>query len=285
MPRALPPRRWLPAILLALVLSLLAGCGRAGTAARPLTVFAAASLTEAFKELGADFTAETGIPVAFNFAGSQQLRAQLEQGADADVFASANNKEMTAAIRSGLVITGTPQVFAHNRLVVIMPKENPAGITALGGLAQPGLKLVLADKAVPVGQYSFDMLDKMSGDPAFGADFGRRVLANVVSYEQNVKSVVTKVQLGEADAGIVYATDVTPAAAQRVVALAVSEAYNQVASYPIAPLARSQNGAAAARFVAACVIEEGAGHLGQARVRDRTMSGRTTSGSAVIIVE
>ncbi len=227
-------RTWLPAIAISVLLMLSTACAAPMPAAapRPLAVFAAASLTEAFKELGAAFTAETGIGVTFNFAGSQQLRAQLEQGAEGDVFASANEKEMAAAVASGLVVTGAPRVFAHNRLVAIFPKSNPAGIAGLADLAKPGVRLVVSDKAVPLGQYTLVMLDKMSGDSAFGADFKRRVLGNVVSYEQNVKAVVSKVRLGEADAGVVYATDVTPAASAEVAALAVPDAVQPTRDVP-----------------------------------------------------
>ena len=251
------------ALCLALALAALAGCAAAlpprpdAVSAPPISVFAAASLTGAFKEIGARFTADTGIPVTFNFAASQQLRGQLEQGAQADVFASANMKEMTAAIAAGLVEDGAGQVFARNRLVVIYPKANPGGVGGLADLAKPGLKFVIADKAVPVGQYSLDMLGKISGDTAFGSDFRERALANVVSYEQNVKAVVTKVQLGEADAGVVYATDVTPDAAEKVGALSVPDAFNQIAAYPIAALAKSSHPTGAARFVAFVLSEEG----------------------------
>jgi molybdate transport system substrate-binding protein len=205
-----------------------------------LTVFAAASLTESFSELGKQFeAAQPGVKVLFNFAGSQQLRAQLEQGAQADVFASANTKEMNSAIASGLVVSGTQKVFARNRLMAIVPAANPGGVNDLADLARPGLKLVVADKAVPVGQYTLDMLDKMSQDPAFGADFKERVQANVVSREDNVKSVVAKVRLGEADAGVVYSTDAAGAAAKDLSLLPIPDPFNQIATYPLAVLAKA----------------------------------------------
>ncbi len=151
-------------------------------APQTLTVFAAASLTESFGEMGKQFeAAHPGVKVALNFAGSQQLRAQLEQGAQADVFASANTKEMNAAIQDSLVVSGTQKTFARNRLVAIFPVDNPGKIATLADLAKPGLKLVVADKAVPVGQYTLDMLAKMSKDPTYGADFADRVQNNVVS--------------------------------------------------------------------------------------------------------
>lgn len=222
-----------------------------------LVVFAAASLTESFTELGKLFeAANPGARVIFNFAGSQQLRSQLEQGAPADVFASANKKEMDAAIAASLIISGTQQTFARNRLVVIYPKANPGGIETLADLARPGLKLVIADKAVPVGQYTLDMLDKMSKDPAFGADFGANVLKNVVSMEQDVKAVVAKVQLGEADAGVVYSTDVASAAGD-VTPLEVPDQFNQLASYPIAVLEKAPLPDLAQKFVDLVLSDEG----------------------------
>ena len=219
-------------------------------APRMLTVFAAASLTESFGELAKQFeAAHPGVKVAINFAGSQQLRAQLEQGAQADVFASANTKEMNAAIQSSLVVSGTQKTFARNRLVAIFPKDNPGKIATLADLARPGLKLVVADKAVPVGQYTLDMLTKMSKDSAYGADFAAKVEKNVVSRENDVKAVLAKVRLGEADAGVVYSTDVTPAAAQDVTALTIPDQFNQLASYPIAALAKASQPDLAQQFV------------------------------------
>jgi molybdate transport system substrate-binding protein len=211
-----------------------------GRSTQTLTVFAAASLTESFTELGKQFeAAHPGVKVVFNFAGSQQLRAQLEQGAGADVFASANTKEMNTAIGSGTIVSGTQKNFARNRLIAIYPKDNPANVASPADLARPGLKLDIADKAVPAGQYTLDMLAKMSKDPAYGKDFAAKVLKNVVSYENDVKVVVSKVSLGEADAGVVYSTDVTAAVAPKVGTLKIPDQFNQLATYPIAPVARA----------------------------------------------
>lgn len=240
-------RRMRSLLLGCLWLSLVVGCGtppesaspaaRAGSAAQRtrLTVFAAASLTEAFGEIGRQFEQQHGVSLAFNFAGSQQLSQQLAQGAEADVFASANRQEMENAITSGAVISGTQEVFVRNRLVVIVPKDNPGQINQLQDLARSGLKLVFAAEQVPVGRYTQQVLEKMSADPAFGADFKTQVTANVVSQEQNVKSVVAKVSLGEADAGVAYASDVTPAVNDTIATIAIPDAFNQIAAYPIAP--------------------------------------------------
>jgi molybdate transport system substrate-binding protein len=220
-----------------------------GAAPSVLTVFAAASLTDAFEELGALFQrGHPGITVRFNFAGSQQLAAQLEHGAAADVFASADQRWMDQVRRLGLA-AGQPVVFAHNRLVVVLPAENPARIERLEDLAQPGLKLVLAADAVPAGRYSREVLRNLSRRPGFGPDFERRVLANVVSEEENVKGVVAKVQLGEADAGMVYRTDVTPGLVAKLRALDIPAAANVVASYPIVVLAASGAPGSARAFV------------------------------------
>lgn len=225
--------------------------------AQELIVFAAASLTESFKELGQQFeAAHPGAKVVFNFAGSQQLRAQLEQGAPADVFASANKKEMDAAIKASLVVSGTQQTFARNRLIVIYPKDSPGSVETLADLAKPGLKLVIADKAVPVGQYTLDMLAKMSKDPTYGADFAGKVQKNVVSLEQDVKAVVAKVQLGEADAGVVYSTDAS-AAGDAVTALQIPDQFNQLATYPIAALEKAPQPELAQQFMDLVLSDQG----------------------------
>jgi molybdate transport system substrate-binding protein len=202
---------------------------------RNLTVFAAASLTDAFKEIGKNFeAANPGVTVTFNFAGSSTLSTQLIQGASADVFASANKMEMDKVVASSLIQAGTPVVFVKNILIVILAPNNPGDIQTLQDLARPGLKLDLADKTVPVGKYALQALDLMVKDPSFSTDFKTKVLANVVSYETDVKQVVAKVQLGEADAGIVYISD--SIAAPELKTIAIPTNLNVVATYPIAAL-------------------------------------------------
>jgi molybdate transport system substrate-binding protein len=214
-----------------------------------LTVFTAASLTDAFKEIAAQIErANPGTKLTFNFAGSPTLRTQLAQGARADVFASADEPNMYGAQRDG-TISGEPQIFARNLLVVVVPADNPAGINTLQDLAKPKLKLVLTNKDVPVGNYARQALDKMSRDPAFGKDFSTRVLANLVSEETNVKQVASKVQLGEADAGIVYSTDVTPAIGSAVRVIPIPPEFNAVAKYPIAAVKGARNALGARAFI------------------------------------
>ena len=223
-------------------------------APQTLTVFAAASLTEAFTEIGKSFeAANPDVTVTFNFAGSQALRTQIEEGAPADVFASASGKEMDALVTDKFVTEGLPQIFLTNKLVVILPANNPAGLAKLEELAKPGIKLVLAAEAVPVGNYARQSLDKMNG--SFGADFKDKVLANVVSNEDNVKQVVAKVQLGEADAGIVYTSDAI--AAPDLKTIEIPSELNVIAKYPIAPLTKSAHADLAKTFTDYVLSTEG----------------------------
>ena len=216
----------------------------------PLNVFAAASLTTSFGEIGKAFEAEyPGITVTFNFAGSQQLAQQINSAAPADVFASANQAQMDAVARGGRIDQGASKPFVNNRLVVIYPKANPAGIQTLQDLAKPGVKLILADKSVPVGQYSLNFLDNAVKDPTLGAGYKDAVLKNVVSFEQDVKSVLTKLTLGEADAGIVYTTDAATGAAGKISQLAIPDSLNVIAVYPIAVVNDSPNLPSAQAFV------------------------------------
>ena len=235
-----------------LTLILLSAC--ASNAPRPdsvqLTVFAAASLTDSFGEMATTFEAShPGVDVSLNFAGSNTLRAQIDQGAQADIFASANTKEMDALVASGLAAEGTPQTFLTNRLVVITPTENPAGVSTFDDLTRPGLKLVLAAEEVPVGRYTRQMLDNA------GADFKAMVLANVVSNETDVKQVLAKVQLGEADAGIVYASDAV--AAPELPVIEIPSEWNVLAKYPIAALKDAPQPELANEFVAFVLSPDG----------------------------
>ncbi len=222
-----------------------------------LTVFAAASLTQAFGEIGKNFeSSHPGVTVQFNFAGSQTLLAQLEEGAVADIFASANQTEMDNAVKDGLIAAkNTPQIFLNNKLVVVLPSKNPANVQTLNDLAKPGLKLVLAADVVPAGKYARQILDNMSKDSSFGTDFKTKVLANVVSNENDVKQVLAKIQLAEADAGIVYVSDAI--AAPELETIEIPDNFNVIAKYPIAALAKAPNSDPAAQFIIYVLSPEG----------------------------
>jgi molybdate transport system substrate-binding protein len=243
--------------LLALATMLASLVGGTARAAQPgsqakdsgsLTVFAAASLTQAFTTIGNTFGKANNVTVKFNFGGSDTLATQITQGAPADVFASANQTEMNLVSQKGL-IAGTPQVFVYNRLVLIVPKSNPAHIYSLADIGRPGVNLVLAAPAVPAGKYARAAFAEWATNEAFGANFLSRVLANVKSNETDVTAVTAKVSLGEADAGIVYVTDVTPQVATKVMAIDVPPALNQLAVYPIAVTKSSSNATLAQKFV------------------------------------
>lgn len=227
----------------------------AALAQQTVTVFAAASLTEAFTLLGRTFERQhRGTTVKFNFAGSQVLATQMEQGAKADVFASADQRWMTYASGKNL-LESAPVTFARNRLVVITPKTNPGGIDRLQDLARPGLKLVLAGRQVPAGAYAREALKRLAGAPGFPARYDQLVLANLVSEEENVRAVAAKVELREADAGIVYQTDVSDALRPQLRLLEIPGAYSPIADYPIATV--SGGNGLGAEFVKLVLGNEG----------------------------
>ena len=199
-------------------------------------VFAAASLTESFDAIAAAH------PARFSFGASSALATQLEQGAPADVIATADEVTMRKLVDAGLV--ETPQTFAKNRLEIAVEPNNPKGVQGLADLAKAGLAIVLAAEQVPVGRYARQALA------------AAKVTVTPVSLEPDVKAVLTKVQLGEADAGIVYATDVR-AAKGKVTGVAIPDAQNVVAVYPIALSKRAAHPTAAKAFVAFLLSAEG----------------------------
>lgn len=219
-----------------------------GSATVELDVFTAASLAAAFAEIGPAFAAqEPGVEVRLNVAGSQTLAQQINSGAPADVFASADERQMQAVIAGGRVEPESARAFAGNRLAIILPADSPKRIDGLSDLAQPGVALVLAAEEVPVGAYSRQIIRAAAGHPGFEPDFERRVLANVVSLEEIVSAVMTKVALGEADAGIVYTSDASGDPAVRWVR--IPDELNVEARYYLAAVAGGPEEALAERFV------------------------------------
>lgn len=224
---------------------------------KTLTIFAASSLTDAFKEMKTAFEAENkDAEIVFNFGASSTLATQLKEGAPADIFASANNSQMTVAIDAKR-IAGKPRTFAKNRLVLITPADNPAKITGLKDLAKAGVKLVIAAPKVPVRDYTDAMLEKLTKLPAYGADYKTAFLKNVVSEEDNVRQVSAKVALGEADAGFVYRSDVTPDITSKVTVFPIPDSINTLATYPIAITDNTPNADLAKKFIDYVVSDAG----------------------------
>jgi molybdate transport system substrate-binding protein len=240
-------------VIAALVVSAVAATATAGES-REITVFAAASLREVFEDLAKAFEAKSGVKVRVNLAGSQELRTQIENGARADVFASADQKHMDALVRAKLL--ATPRVFARNTPVVVVPSGNPAKVGSFEELPK-ARKLVVGAPEVPIGSYTLQILDKA------GSDFKEKVLANVVSRELNVRQVLAKVSLGEADAGIVYRTDAI-AARGKVEIVDVPAKVNVIAEYPVAVLSRAPQAAAARAFLDFLLSSEGQKRLAAA---------------------
>src|SRR5260221_7954554 len=224
---------------------------------KTLTVFAASSLTDAFNEIKTAFEkANSGVTIAYSFGASNALATQLSQGAPADIFASANATQMNAAITAKR-IAGKPRTFAKNRLVLIVPADNPAKLTTLKDLAKPGIKLVIAAKGVPVRDYTETMLSKLVKNPIYGADYQTAFMKNVVSEEANVRQVSAKVSLGEADAGFVYRSDVTPDISSKVLIIQIPDSVNTLAAYPIAVTDNSPNPDVAKTYIDYVVSDEG----------------------------
>ena len=263
----LPLKFRMLAVMLAAVLLLTVLASQALTSTGPerrtITVFAAASLTDAFTEIAAAFEdAHPDAAVTLHFAGSSTLAAQLIEGAPADVFASANERQMEAVIQAGRI--SSPAVaFAHNRLVLAVPVNNPAHIESLRDLAAPGVLLVLAAPGVPVREYTEQLLDRLAVRPGYGSAYRAAVMANLVSEEPNVRQVVARLALGEADAGIVYRSDVTADVADQIVALPIPDSLNPTATYPIAVTADSRQPALAQAFVDFVLGAEGQAVLSQ----------------------
>lgn len=242
------------ALIAALVLA-----SSAGLAEEPkeLTVFTAASLTGAFGEIGQIYENETNMTVAFNFDGSQALRTQIENGAHADVFASANKKQMNALKDGGRINNSSMVIFTKNKISLIIPKNNPAQINNLSDLAKPGVKIVMGTKDVPVGDYALQIISKLGNDSAYGPNFRTDVLANVISQETNVNYVVTKVALGEADVGFAYVSDITEELAGKVDKIEIPDEFNVIGEYPIAVMQESKYPAESQEFVNLVVSDEG----------------------------
>ncbi len=241
-----------------LLSSLVVGCGGGGGGRQEegstTTVLAASSLTDAFGELEGTFEEQNpGTDVSASFAGSSELLTQIQQGAPADIFASADEAKMNTAREDGLV-TET-EIFVRNRPVVIVPADNPAGVQEFRDLADAQAQLVLAEEAVPIARYTEQVLG--NADAEYGGGFAQRVRDKIVSREANVRASASRVALGEADATFVYRSDVTEDVRDQVRVIEIPENLNVIATYPIAVIEGSPNPELAQEWVDLVMSDEG----------------------------
>jgi molybdate transport system substrate-binding protein len=253
-------KAWSFALLLLALAIVLAGCGGSGGGGGEeqggtLTILAASSLTDAFGQLGNTFEKQNpGTTVKASYGASSDLLAQIQQGAPADVFASAAEEEMDSAVKDDLAY-GKPEIFVKNREVIMVPKDNPANINSLEDMSKPDIKLVLAAKDVPAADYAVEILGK--ADKEYGSGFKQDVLSNVVSREADVRASVNRVVVGDADATFGYASDYTPDIRNKVKVIPIPPGLNIIATYPIAALKDAKDQALAKKWVDLVTSSEG----------------------------
>ena len=220
-----------------------------------LTVLAGSSLTDAFGELATTFEERNqGVTVKQSFDSSSTLLTQIQQGAPADVFASASEEEMDTAVGDDL-IQGEPEIFVKNREVMMVPEDNPANIREFRDVAQPGVRLVLAQDDVPAADYALEILGNANQE--YGRGFERDVLSNIVSRESDVRASVNRVVVGDADATFGYASDFTPDIRDRVEVVPIPPDLNIIATYPVAALGDAREPGLAREWVELVTSGEG----------------------------
>ncbi|AOR24759.1 molybdate ABC transporter substrate-binding protein [Clostridium taeniosporum] len=226
-------------IILSVILFSLNGCGAQKPKEKSVTVFAAASLTECFNEIGKEIKKDENIDVVFNFAGSQALVTSIEQGSKADVFASANIKYMDKLTKEDYVSDSVK--FAANNLILCKNKKSSVVVDKFEDLSKPEIKIIAGDKSVPVGNYFHKALDNQLAEKNINEDTYKNIINNIRSQELDVKSVVSKVALGEGDIGIVYRTDVNENNKENLDIIELKEFEDLKVQYPIAKIKSSDN--------------------------------------------
>ncbi len=232
--------RYLFAALLMAVVLTTTNAGLCEPSTKEISVFCAAGLTGAFSELGQIYENGSNVSVVFNFDGAQVLRAQIENGAYADVFVSGSNKHMEELTAEGFMDNDSVSTFARNWQAIIVPKNNPANILNLSDLARPGIKIVMGTKDLPITDITRQILDKISRDPAYGPQYKESVLANKISEETNINFIVSKVALGEADAAFAHKSEISSKYAEKVILIDIPERYNVKSDYTIGVVDRSR---------------------------------------------
>lgn len=252
------------------ILALLATAGCTTTNPHPQTetgqteilVFCAASLSGAMTDIAREYEAtHPGTKIILNTDSSQALYTQIRQGARADLFLSASTKQMNALQGEGQIRNDSVRIFARNRLALIIPKDNSAGITGIRDLSRPGIRLVIGTKEVPFGDYTRQALGKLAADPGYGQAYRDGVMANVISEEPTVPSLVAKIRLVEADAGIAYASDISVNDRAILTTIPIPDQYNVIATYPLGIVQDSAIPDRAAKFSEFIVSPKGSAIL------------------------
>lgn len=225
---------------------------------KELVVFAAASITGALTDIAQEYeAAHPDTKIVLNFDNSQALCTQIDHGARADLFLSASPTQMTALQGKGAIDNDTVRIVAKNQLALIVPDANAAGIYGVSDLARPGIRLVLGTGTAPFGDYTRQVIAKMADDEAYGPEFRDAVMANVISEEPTVPSLVAKLRLGEADAGIAYVSDVSAGDRDALTTIPLPEQYAVIATYPLGILTGSRSREQALAFAEYIVSPEG----------------------------
>jgi molybdate transport system substrate-binding protein len=243
-------------LILAMTTAMLCSCAEEP---KDLTVFCGAGLAGAFNEIEQLYknTSGTDTSIEFNFDGVQLLRAQIEQGAYADVLVSANLKHMNALKAEGYMENDTIKIFAENSVAVIIPRDNPANINNLMDLARPGIKISIGTKELPAGDYARQVLDKLANDSEYGPAYKEKVMANIVSEETTVTLIMSRVALGEADAGFAFLSDVSPKMAGKITRIFIPDKYNVMGDFPIGVLKQSKYPQQSRKFIDLVMSAEG----------------------------
>lgn len=257
------PKKLLSSLFCCILLSILVGCQNKQEKTT-LTILAAASLTEVCTELEKGFEAKyPNINLEFSFAGTGTLMSQVKEGIDADVFVSANEASIEELTRSGFIKDGTEKAFAYNKPVLMVSKKTPYTIQSLEDVLQEGVKIVLAEPSQPIGKYTEEIVKNIDKIKLFKKPFTEPFYDHVVSKENSVKGVAVKVEMGEADVGIVYATDFTSMNQEAVYSVEIPESCNLIATYVLAPLINSKNQEKSNQFVDYVTGTEGQKYLDQ----------------------
>ncbi|PKM52012.1 MAG: molybdate ABC transporter substrate-binding protein [Firmicutes bacterium HGW-Firmicutes-7] len=227
-----------------------------------LIILAAASLTEAYTDLEKGFEAKyTDIDLQFTFAGTTTLLPQIKQGLEADVFISANEAAMLELIKEGYIKEESANIFAHNQLALMVYKDTAFDVKSMEDILQEGIKVIVGEPNLPIGKYTVEMLDEIEAQGLYSENYKQLFMDHIVSLENSVKAIAIKVEMGEADVGVVYGTDFTALNNKWVHRIDIPKAYNPKATYELATLNNSKYKKIADKFIEYVLDKDGQDYL------------------------